>query len=164
MTDITIRHAEPSDYQAIMEIYNQPSTYGDTLQLPYPSKSTWQQRLEQLSDNDTSLVALVDGIIVGQIGLRVMTSPRRKHVATIGMGVSEPFQGKGIGTALLEAIIDLSFNWLAITRIELEVYADNKAGVALYKKLGFELEGTAKQHAFRNGRYVDSHYMALINA
>ena len=48
------------------------------------------------------------------------------------------------------------------TRIELEVYTDNVAGVALYTKYGFEIEGTCHRYAFRDGQYVDAHIMARI--
>jgi L-phenylalanine/L-methionine N-acetyltransferase len=53
-------------------------------------------------------------------------------------------------------------NWLNLTRVELSVYTDNTAGVALYKKFGFEVEGTHRRYAFRNGQYVDAYSMARI--
>jgi putative acetyltransferase len=42
------------------------------------------------------------------------------------------------------------------------VYTDNGAGVALYKKFGFEVEGTHRRYAFRNGAYVDAYSMARL--
>jgi L-phenylalanine/L-methionine N-acetyltransferase len=63
---------------------------------------------------------------------------------------------------LMEAALDLADNWLDLTRIELSVYTDNAAGIALYKKFGFEIEGTHRRYAFRNGGYVDSYSMARI--
>ncbi len=161
--NITIRHSEPQDYVAIKEIYQQPSCYAGTLQLPYPSEDKWQQRLSKSSDNVYSLVAELDGKIVGQIGMEVFSSPRRKHVANIGMAVSENVQGQGVGSKLIAAMIDLANNWLAVTRIELEVYTDNTAGKALYEKHGFVLEGTAKGYAFRDGQYVDTYLMAKVS-
>lgn len=160
--EINIRHAEPSDYKAIKAIYQQPSCYAGTLQHPYPSDLLWQKRLAEPPEHHYSLVAEVEGHIVGQIGLGVCTSPRRKHAANFGMGVSEAYQGKGVGSALLKAIIDLAFNWLAVTRIELEVYTDNQSAIALYQKMGFVIEGTAKQYALKDGQYVDTHFMALL--
>ena len=59
-------------------------------------------------------------------------------------------------------MLDLADNWLNIRRIELTVYSDNEAAVALYKKMGFVIEGEGKDFAFRNGRYVDAYYMARI--
>ncbi|WP_020583626.1 GNAT family N-acetyltransferase [Endozoicomonas elysicola] len=71
-------------------------------------------------------------------------------------------QGQGIGSQLLEAAIELAEHWLAITRIELEVYTDNEAAVALYRKFGFEVEGTARGYAFRNGELADVYLMARV--
>ncbi len=78
------------------------------------------------------------------------------------MAVRDDWQGKGVGTALMEAVLDLADNWLNLTRIELSVYTDNAAGDALYKKFGFEIEGTHRRYAFRNGEYTDAYSMARI--
>jgi putative acetyltransferase len=78
------------------------------------------------------------------------------------MAVRDDWQGKGVGTALIEAALDLADNWLNLTRIELGVYTDNAAAFALYKKFGFEIEGTHRRFAFRGGRYVDAYSMARL--
>jgi putative acetyltransferase len=78
------------------------------------------------------------------------------------MAVHDDWQGKGVGAALMEAALDLADNWLNLTRIELSVYTDNAAAVALYEKFGFEIEGTHRRFAFRNGEYVDAYSMARI--
>ena len=78
------------------------------------------------------------------------------------MAVRDDWQGKGVGTALMEAVLDLADNWLNLTRVELTVYTDNAAGIALYKKFGFEIEGTHRRYAFRNGEYADAYSMARI--
>ena len=104
----------------------------------------------------------MDEEVVGQLGLETFTRPRRRHVGEIGMAVRDDWQGKGVGTALMEAALDLADNWLGLTRIELSVYTDNTAGVALYKKFGFEVEGTHRRYALRNGEYVDAYSMARI--
>ncbi|MFT5704292.1 MAG: putative acetyltransferase [Shewanella sp.] len=160
--EVIIRHTEPSDFEGVQSLYTQPACYSGTLQLPYPSLSNWQARLANLDKNHYNLVALIDNQIVGQIGMMIMDSPRRKHVANMGMAVSHKQQNLGIGTQLLMAMIDLADNWLAIRRIELEVYTDNNAAIALYEKVGFVMEGTAKDYAFRDGQYVDAYLMARL--
>lgn len=160
--EITIRHSEPEDFAAIQAIYAQPSCFGGTLQLPYPSLDMWKKRLNNWGDDHFSLVAELNGQIVGQLGFEVSSRPRRKHAANFGMGVSEAHQGKGIGSKLIETMLDMAINWMQVKRIELEVYTDNDAAIALYKKHGFEIEGTARKHAFRDGQYVDTHFMAKL--
>lgn len=60
----------------------------------------------------------------------------------------------------MQAATDLTNNWLNLQRLELEVYCDNSPAVRLYKKFGFEIEGTMKGYAFRAGEYVDVYAMA----
>ncbi|HGY0994050.1 TPA: GNAT family N-acetyltransferase [Aeromonas salmonicida subsp. pectinolytica] len=157
---ITIRHAEPTDAPALRDLYALPNAQAGTLHLPTPPLSQWQKRLE--SSDVVALVAEVDGLLVGQISLHMEPNPRRKHVAGIGMGVRDDWAGKGVGSALMAAALDLADNWLNLHRIELTVFVDNEAALALYRKFGFEQEGLARGYAFRQGEYVDALYMARI--
>ena len=107
------------------------------------------------------LVACVEEV-VGYLGLETFSRPRRRHVGAIGMAVGDDWQGKGIGSALMEAALDLADNWLNLIRLELTVHAENAAGIALYEKFGFAIEGTHRHFAFRDGEYVDAYSMARI--
>ncbi len=78
------------------------------------------------------------------------------------MMVHADFQGRGVGTALMEAAVNLCERWLNITRMALEVYTANTAGIALYRKFGFEIEGTLRDQVFRDGQYVDAYLMARM--
>jgi L-phenylalanine/L-methionine N-acetyltransferase len=78
------------------------------------------------------------------------------------MAVHDDFQGRGVGSALMAAMLDLADNWLNLRRIELEVYADNAPAVRLYEKFGFAIEGTLRDFAFRDGEYVDAYLMARV--
>ncbi|MCL6272332.1 GNAT family N-acetyltransferase [Sansalvadorimonas sp. 2012CJ34-2] len=162
MQEINIRHSDKKDIEAIHKIYSDTNAYSGTLQLPYPSLTLWESRLENLPQGIYSLIAEIDNEIIGQIGLHVEQSPRRKHVATFGMGVRDKYQGKGVGSKLLSSVIDLAENWLNIQRIELTVYTDNDPAIALYKKYGFIMEGESAKFAFRNGQYVSVYHMARV--
>ncbi|MGF1691998.1 GNAT family N-acetyltransferase [Photobacterium kagoshimensis] len=159
---IEVRPTEQTDIEQIRNLYAGAKAQAGTLQLPLPSLAMWQKRLTDMPNNVHSLVAELDGRIVGQLGMMVEENPRRKHVASVGMAVHDDFQGQGVGSTILAAAVDLAENWLNIRRIELTVYTDNEAGIALYKKLGFVEEGLATQFAFRNGEYVDALYMAKV--
>ncbi|PSW20693.1 GNAT family N-acetyltransferase [Photobacterium sanctipauli] len=160
--DIVIRHVEKSDFADLQKILSGANAYSGTLQLPYPSLDMWQQRIENRPSNMYGLVAELDNEVVGEISLSVQVNPRRKHVADMGMAVRDDKQGLGIGSRLLAAMIDLAQNWLSISRMELTVYTDNAAAIALYEKHGFVIEGHAKKYAFRNGEYVDVYHMARL--
>ena len=83
-------------------------------------------------------------------------------MGAVGIAVHDDWQGKGVGSALMRAGLDLADNWLNLTRLVLEVYTDNEPAIRLYERFGFEREGTLRQDAFREGRYVDSYMMARL--
>ena len=140
MSEIIIRHSEKKDIKAIQEIYSGRNAYANTLQLPFPPVSLWEARLENLPQGIYSLVAEVEGQVVGQIGLHLEKNQRRKHVASFGMAVKEDYQGKGIGSKLLSSVIDLAENWLNIQRLELTVFIDNEPAIALIKSMALLLK------------------------
>ena len=76
--------------------------------------------------------------------------------------VRDDWHGKGVGTAMMRAVIDLADKWLNLARIELTVFTDNQSAIALYRKFGFEIEGTHRKYAFRDGDFVDAYAMARI--
>ncbi len=160
--EIQVRHSEPHDVAAIKAIYEQPSCYAGTLQLPYPSLDQWQRFLGSKPDNFHSLVAVADDQVLGQLGLEVNVHARRKHTANLGMAVAEAHQNLGVGGQLLTEALMLSDKWLNVHRLELEVYTDNQAAISLYKKFGFKIEGTATDYAYRAGAFVDVHLMARL--
>jgi putative acetyltransferase len=80
----------------------------------------------------------------------------------VGMSVESQFQGQGVGTALMSALLEIADGWLNVFRIELTVYTDNERALALYRKLGFVIEGTHKAYALRDGIYIDSYSMARV--
>src|SRR5215211_1286167 len=160
---ITVRHAEAGDAEAFHRILTGPRVVEGTLQLPYQSAEWARKLLEERDRGSHILSAVAEGEVVGNLDL--VTYPglwRRRHVGEIHMAVRDDWQGRGVGTALMEAALDLADNWLNLLRLELTVYADNTAGIELYEKLGFEIEGTHRCFAFRNGEYVDAYSMARI--
>ena len=102
--------------------------------------------------------------VVGHAGLHAIRNPRRAHAMHLGMSVRDRFQGKGVGTALMKALVELADGWLNVSRLELTVYTDNARAIALYKKFGFAVEGTHRAYALRDGRYVDAHFMARLRS
>jgi putative acetyltransferase len=161
--DIVIRAAEVRDAEAITRIYNAPRAQWGTLQLPFVSVEARRKRLAEPRPGFYNLVAEVEGDVIGSIGMDTFGDrPRKAHVASIGMAVRDDWQSKGVGTALMQAVVDLADRWLQIRRMELEVYTDNLPAIALYKKFGFEIEGTLRMYAFRDGQYVDAYAMARL--
>lgn len=161
MSEITIRAAEPEDAEAVHAILRCPGVVANTLQLPWRPLAWTRERYLGKPDEHT-LVAVVDGRVVGHLGLSLLPGARRRDVGKFGMAVHDAYQGRGVGSAIMAAMIDLADNWLGLRRIELEVWADNAAAIHLYEKFGFEVEGTGRQYAYRAGELVDALYMARL--
>jgi putative acetyltransferase len=163
--EISVRRAEPADYEAVARQMDDASAYSGTLQMPFASRELWRKRIAEPVDGEFFLVACAGNELVGNAGLHSAgKSPRRAHAMKIGMAVPSAWQGKGVGTALMSAMVDLADNWLNVSRLELTVYTDNVRAIALYRKFGFAIEGTHKAYALRNGEYVDAHFMARLKA
>ncbi len=161
---IIIRAAELSDFEAMRDIMAQPIAMANTLQLPMPSLEKWKKRLAEFPPGDHLLVAEVDGRVVGNLGLHGTAQVRRRHVGSVGMAVHDQFHRQGVGSALLRAGLDLADNWLQYTRLELEVYTNNVAAIALYKKFGFSIEGTHPNDCFHHGGFVDCYSMGRLHS
>ncbi|WP_372784125.1 GNAT family N-acetyltransferase [Phenylobacterium sp.] len=160
-TDILIRALEPGDIPDLTEAWNQPLAYAGTLQLPYTSVDARQRRAADPPATLTRLVAVIEGRVIGCLGLERYEN-RRSHAGQFGMAVHDAYAGRGAGTALLAAAIDLADNWLNLKRLELSAYADNARAIALYERFGFEREGFHRAYSWRNGGYVDSISMARL--
>ena len=159
--DILIRALEPADMVEVTELFNQPKAYAGTLQLPLTSVELRQKRNAEVSPGFKRLVAVVEGKVIGVIFLSRFED-RRSHVGSIGMAVHDAYAGRGAGTALLAAVIDLADNWLQLKRLELGVYADNVRAIALYERFGFEREGLQRAYSWRGGAFADSLIMARL--
>jgi putative acetyltransferase len=164
-TEYHIRHAVPDDYAGVTELFEGPKAVWGTLQIPFPAREVWRKRL---AEPEAGLVLLVacEGTrdeVVGMLGIHTNPSlHRRRHAAGIGMVVRDNRQGRGVGTALLKAALELADGWMNLTRLELQVWVDNEAAVRLYQKFGFEVEGTLRQYALREGRLIDALAMSRV--
>jgi len=164
---LTIRRATVKDAGAYARIMGDPSVYGQLMQLPYADEDAWRGRLAestQAGKTDLLLVAERDGEVLGSAGLHpVGAALRRRHVMVLGISVAVDAQRQGVGAALMQAMCDYADRWAQVLRIELTVYADNAAAIALYRKFGFQVEGTHRAYALRDGAYVDALAMARLH-
>jgi len=77
------------------------------------------------------------------------------------MTVRKRYWGLGIGSLLLDALIEWAREGGVIKKINLRVRADNGRAIALYQSKGFVNEGTIRKEIFLNGTYFDNHLMGL---
>jgi putative acetyltransferase len=158
---LVIRARRPADAEAIADLVNLPGFRFGTMRRPFHSPEEVADWIEKTPATELHLVAVKGPLLIGQAGMYRFAG-RQSHVAGLGMGVHDAWTGRGVGAALLEALIDSADNWLGIRRLQLTVYADNAPAIALYRRFGFEIEGTHRAYALRDGRYVDAHAMARL--
>ena len=166
---VVVRRATTADAAAFARIHGDLAVLGNLMQLPYTSAEVWQHRLADLagaskSGLDLLLAAERDGEVVGTAGLHPTGAAlRRRHAMLLGLSVASEAQGQGVGAALMQALVDYADRWAQVLRLELTVYSDNARAIALYRKFGFEVEGTHRAYALRDGAYVDALAMARLH-
>ncbi len=112
-----------------------------------PSKELW-------------LVAEVEGAIVGGADFKRGKPAKNEHVATLGIAVTRPFRGVGLGEYMMRAGIEWAKS-VGITRLRLSVFQTNERAIALHRKLGIVEEGRLNGEVILDGRPVDELLMAL---
>lgn len=122
-----------------------------------------QQMLADMENSDKGifLVAKKDGKIVGTANFVGFSRKRMAHRGEFGISVLKSEWGQGIGTQLLERIIDFAKNTAYTEILSLEVRSDNVRAIRLYEKYGFQKIGQFKGFFKINGEYVDFDLMNL---
>ena len=116
---------------------------------------------ESVANDAVQFVALDDVRVVGWADIVPAWAHAISHRGSLGMGVLPDYSSPGLGEALLRAGIAKA-KVKGITRIELEVRADNRPAIRLYEKLGF-IHEALKRNAMRfDGVYFDSVQMTLL--
>ncbi|WP_444924801.1 GNAT family N-acetyltransferase [Microbulbifer sp. DLAB2-AF] len=156
-----IRHLEEIDHKDLHEIYSFSEVLANTSQPPFLSSSQVSNLFS--SSDQYTLIAEIDGKVIGHATLFLTNKARGKHTASVAIAVHPASQGKGVGKSLMQEAINQADNWLNLVRVELEVHADNISAKSLYEKIGFETEGVKRLSTFKNGRYIDMILMSRIN-
>lgn len=97
--------------------------------------------------------------LVGITGIS-MLDRIEKHVGVFGISIANGFRGEGIGTQLMQLIINEAKTELPDLRIiTLGLFANNPAAFNLYRKFGFKEQGKLPKGIFYKEEYIDHIYM-----
>ncbi|MEP3276364.1 MAG: GNAT family N-acetyltransferase [Stappiaceae bacterium] len=162
MGSITVRAMEPDDWDAIAAIMGQDKVISGTLRLPFQSRTSLHKLLERRQNRGINIVACRDDTVLG-VATMWRLEGRMNHTGQLILTVDENHHRQGVGNTLMAGLVQTADKWWALRRLELTVNVDNVAAIALYEKFGFTIEGTARDSVFRDGHYVDCHWMARIN-
>lgn len=165
--NITYREAEPSDAGKFLEYCKIVGAETDNLTFGAEgiSLSISQEAdfIRKFAGNPGSimLVAFDEGELIGTGAVSVISGkPRFAHRREIAISVRKDYWGKGIGTGLMNLLLDFAKKSGAEV-LELEVRSDNERAIALYKKFGFEKAGQNEKFFKINGEFFSADYMNL---
>lgn len=161
-----IRQAETADAERLVSLIADAERSGFMLFEPGERQIAPDQlskRIAAVEQDEKSAILLAEdsGELKGYLFIIGNSAQRRSHNVYLAIGIAEASRGQGVGTRLFEGLD----SWAAeknIRRLELTVMMHNRAGVALYQKAGFKIEGIKKNSLMINGEYIDEYYMAKL--
>ena len=164
--DIFYREATSADAEALLLHLNTVggetdnlSYGGDTFRISREKEAKFIERFSK-SKNDVMYVAECEGKIVGNAIVERNRIARYSHRAEITVTVLRDFWGKGIGSRLMQMMIDFA-KGAGIEILYLEARSDNERAISLYKKFSFVCIGVYKNFFKIEEKYYDAELMTL---
>jgi len=118
------------------------------------------KRLTRIENGELiDVVAEVDGRVIANSEVE-KRSDLMSHVGCMGIGIKSGYRGIGIGTKIMEELIDESKK-AGLKILILDHFATNKTARQLYEKMGFKETGKTPKAIYKNGKYIDLIHMTL---
>ena len=165
MSDFIIERTRPEDAAAMLEYLKIIGGETDNLNMGAdgipisPEKEEAYIRSMVGSSDNAMFTAKIGGEIVGVANVSRFTR-RTSHRGSIGVSVRRCAWRRGIGAALLEALIVFARE-NGFEQLELEVRCDNERAIRLYERFGFRKTGTMPAFLKVDGRDYDCDFMVL---
>jgi RimJ/RimL family protein N-acetyltransferase len=164
---LLIREAEVEDAPSVLAYVNAVSGESDFLSfgpgefdLTEPEEEEFLRRC-RATDNQLYLLGEIDDVLVATLAFAGGRRPRLRHSGEFGMSVRREYWGLGIGSWMLDALIEWAREAGIVKKINIRVRTDNRRAIRLYESKGFMIEGTSRKEIFLDGRYYDHHWMRL---
>jgi ribosomal protein S18 acetylase RimI-like enzyme len=169
-TGFVVRQAVPEDAEMLLaaartvldEDLDANITRSEEFQITVDQERTWIKKHTE-ADNSALFVAEHRGQIVGWVVLRGGDRQRTRHTGLLGITVVRPWRERGVGTALMQVLIEWAGRNRVVEKIKLGVVDTNERGLALYRKMGFIEEGRQpREFKKEDGAYLDNVQMYLF--
>jgi len=162
-----IREATPHDASALLTLKRAlDSETSFMLVEPGERTTTAPELADELratAAQPNSVVLLAEGAaeLGGYVEATGGAFRRSRHTAYVVIGVLSAYAGQGLGRRLLEELE----RWASangVRRLELTVMAHNGRAIGLYRRLGYDVEGTRRGAVVVDGDVVDELWMAKL--
>lgn len=121
-----------------------------------------RSRARYAKDGTGNFGVWADDTLVGAVSLFDLSPMHRK--AEVGYWIGQAFAGRGIITKAVSRLLDYGFSELKLNRIQLCCATDNPASRRVAEKLGFVLEGVAREDRVLRGTRVSHQVWSLLAA
>lgn len=164
---LLIRQAAVEDASAVLEYVHDVSGESDFLTFGPGEFELTDPEVEEFlrkclaSDNQLYILGTIENTTVATLSFSAGRRPRVRHSGEFGMSVRKEYWGLGIGSLMLDTLIDWSKGTRIVKKINLRVRMDNQRAILLYERKGFVKEGTISKEIFLNGKYFDHYWMGL---
>jgi L-phenylalanine/L-methionine N-acetyltransferase len=156
-----IRQYEDDDLEAVFQIFDQPQCRQFLGREPFATSVEVKAWFDVLPPRTIKLAATSVDVPMG-IGILIPETGARAHVGGICLFVHDRFHKKGLGGALLSALIASAERFYLLRRLELIVVCDNLNALKLYQKFGFRLEGRHLGALCYGGQFHDTYTMSRL--
>ncbi|HVU65373.1 MAG TPA: GNAT family N-acetyltransferase [Phycisphaerales bacterium] len=160
---VLLRCAEPQDAEAL-EVFTEHAdrTSEHNVTRPGERRRTLEQVRERLAQSLADEVSIHvfaveagSGEIIGLINFKGNEQSRIRHWGMLGISVSAEHRSRGIGTALIRALLEWARANEHIERVGLQVFEPNLHARALYEKMGFKEDCRRERYIkMEDGTYV----------
>ena len=162
---IYLRAPEEGDEEIIATTENHPDSR-ETLFYALPTDlDSIRDKWNKLRDNSNTIVLIIcnknPDKPIGLAAFHRIDWVGRMAIFYIAIADTEN-RSKGFGGEATKLIMDYAFNTLNFNRVQLHVVSENEKAIKIYKKIGFEIEGTLRQAMYRDGKYHDFYVMGLL--
>ncbi|WP_090749592.1 GNAT family N-acetyltransferase [Mesobacillus persicus] len=163
-----VREITPSDSEKFSRLVQQVEGSADFMLWEAGERSIQPEQQRKmiedllLKENSTILVAIDDQKnLVGYLMVFAGNARRNRHSAYLVVGILKEHRGHGVGTQLFRCLDHWAVEH-GIHRLELTVVTENKGGIGLYQKMGFEIEGIKRKSLIIDGEFYDEYYMGKL--
>ncbi|HFR3538642.1 GNAT family N-acetyltransferase [Streptococcus iners] len=167
--EVYFSEAEPADAVAFIDFMNQVARESDYLVMDESGFRFSPEEMERIFEagienpSELCLLAKVGSEVIGAISVKSSKQFRISHIGNIFIAIKKDYWGHGLGTILLDEVIEWAQEMDLLKRLELTVQVRNQAAVHLYQKMGFVIEGTQVRGARTDeGEWLDLYYMGRL--